>query len=120
MIDMRSHLHDSMAQSHVLRTRGTRRKKYLRRRGMRILLEEVMLGRPDIVEPDSIREFHLLERILQQLVLGLRSPRTRQLMFIKSANLHSRSLAFLLRKSIQLITLEYASETRLPFGAHPI
>src|SRR6202521_4215462 len=115
MIDMRSHLHDSMPEPHVLCTRSARREKYFRGGGVCVLLEEVMLSRPDVVEPDAVGEFHLLERIFQQLMLGLRGPWTRQLMLIKSTYLHPQSLAFLLRKMDSVYQTPTTTEPRLLF-----
>src|SRR5208282_2943786 len=88
MIDQRRKLNDSMAEADVLRALAARREENFRRRRMRILLEEVMLGCPHVVESEAIGEFDLFERVLEQLMFGIASPWPWELMLIETANFH--------------------------------
>jgi len=60
-----------------------------RRRGVRVLLEEVMLDLPRVVVAQPVGQLDLGQRILQQLVLARRPPRPGQLMLVEDAELHS-------------------------------
>ena len=62
--------------------------KHLRRRGMRIFLEEVVLDLPDVIDAEPVGEFDLFERILVEPQLGILVPGLRQLMLVKEAEFH--------------------------------
>ena len=47
-----------------------------------------MLGGPDVVVSALIGKNRLFQRVLQQRVLGIASPRPRELMFVKTAKFH--------------------------------
>src|SRR3954469_18212047 len=55
---------------------------------MRILLEEVVFDLPRVVDAERVGVLDLVERILDQAVLGIIRPRTRQLVFVEDAELH--------------------------------
>jgi len=55
---------------------------------VRVLLEEVMLDLPHVVEAEPVRELHLLERLREQRRLGVRAPRSRELMLVEDAEAH--------------------------------
>src|SRR4029079_6428799 len=59
-----------------------------RRSGMAVLLEEVVFGQPDRRETRLIRCLHLVEPLLEELVLVVRRPRPRQRKFVEQGNLH--------------------------------
>jgi hypothetical protein len=46
----------------------------LRRGGVRVLLEEVVLDLPDVVDAQPIGQLHLLDRLLEQFLLGGLDP----------------------------------------------
>ncbi len=58
------------------------------RRRMRVLLEKVVLHFPHVVDAEPVREFDLIESILEELQLRALLPWTRQLMLIKGSQLH--------------------------------
>ncbi len=62
--------------------------EHLRGGGVRVLLEEVMLDFPDVVEAGPVGELDLLERIGQQRVLGFRPPGPGQLVLVEDAEPH--------------------------------
>jgi hypothetical protein len=55
---------------------------------MRVLLEEVVLDLPDVVEPGPVRELDLLERVDKTLLLAAVVPRTRHLMLVEQPESH--------------------------------
>ena len=48
-----------------------------------------MLHFPCVVDAEPIRDLDLLERVVEQLLFRALCPRTRQLVFVKDAELHS-------------------------------
>ena len=57
-----------------------------------------MLDLPDVVDADPVRQHHLLERVLQQLVVGaLAGPRARILVLVEDPEAHRISLTALPR-----------------------
>ena len=53
-----------------------------------VLLEEVVLDLPHVVEAEAVGELDLVERVLQQLVLVVGPPRSGQLVLVEDAELH--------------------------------
>src|SRR5258708_2499264 len=58
-------------QPHAL---AGRRQERLRRRGVAVLLQEVVLDLPDVVVAEAVGQLDLVQRVLQQPVLGARLP----------------------------------------------
>ena len=81
-------LDHAMAQPDVLRALAGGAKEHLRRGGMRVLLEEVVLDHPGVVVAKLVGELELVERLLQQVVLAGRRPRARQLVLVEHAEFH--------------------------------
>src|SRR4030095_14887250 len=50
-----------------------------------------MFDLPGVVKAQTIRQLHLLQRFLKQLLLGAVCPRAWQLMLIENAKLHAMS-----------------------------
>src|SRR6266478_6928947 len=91
VIVFRRHQADAMAEPDLpgaLRAGG---EKDLGRRGVRIFLEKMVLDFPGIVDAEPVGELDLVERFLQQAVLGPLGPWPRQLMLIENAEFHGRS-----------------------------
>jgi len=59
-------------------------------RRMGVLLEEVVLDFPREVEAQAVGQLDLVEGLLQQFVLALRVPGTRQLVLVEDPELHPR------------------------------
>src|SRR5204862_2186052 len=55
-----------------------------------VLLEEVVLHLPDVVDAQPVRERALLERLLEEPVFGIGVPGTRELVLVEHAELHAR------------------------------
>ena len=82
-------LHDPVAQADVLRALGGGRQEDLGRRGVRVLLQEVVLDLPDVVDAHPVGDLDLVEGVLEQLVLvALALPRTGVLMLVEDAEAH--------------------------------
>ena len=75
MIVVGDHLADAVAEPDALGARRRRRQEHLGGRAVRILLEEVVLHRPGVVDAQPVGEFHLVERVLHQLPLVVGRPR---------------------------------------------
>jgi hypothetical protein len=76
VVDVGRHVHDAMAEADVLRPLAGGSQEDLRRRGVRVLLQEVVLGDPDAVQPDLVGQLDELESILEDLAFLVFSPRT--------------------------------------------
>ena len=81
-------LHDAVAEPDVLRPLAGGAEKDFRRRRVRIFLEKVVLDLPGVVVAKPVGQLHLIERILIELPLIIRSPRTRKLQFVEDAEFH--------------------------------
>ena len=88
MIVSRRQQHDSVTEANLLGALAGSGQKNLGRRRMRVFFEKVMLDFPHVVDAELVGELDLIERILKQLQLRALLPRTRQLMLIKSSQLH--------------------------------
>ena len=61
---------------------------------MRVLLEEVVLDLPDVVEAQPVRELDLLKGVVQQLCLAVPGPRPGELMLVEDPEAHGRSMSW--------------------------
>ena len=59
----RRELHDPVAEPDALGALARRGEEHLGGRGVRVLLEEVVLDLPDVVEAEPVGELDLLERV---------------------------------------------------------
>ncbi len=84
---VRRELDDPVSETDVLRPLACRGEEDLGGRGVRVLLEEVVLDLPGVVEPQPVGELDLVERVLHELVLGVCLPRSRQLQLVEDAEL---------------------------------
>ena len=77
----------------LLGARGAGGEEHFRRRGVGVLLEEVVLDLPDVVDAETVGQLDLRQRILEQAVLGARRPRARQLVFVQKSEAHGSLLS---------------------------
>ncbi len=84
---VRRELDDAVTEADVLRALTGRRQEDLGRRGVGVLLEEVVLDLPRVVEPELVGELDLVERVLHELELGLLLPRSWELQLVEDAEL---------------------------------
>ena len=75
VIDGGQQVHDPEAQPDVLGPLAGRGQEDLRRRGVAVLLEEVVLGQPDGGEPGLVGGLHLVQAVLQHEVARHLAPR---------------------------------------------
>ena len=86
------HLADAVAEPDALGARGGGGQEHLGGRAVRVLLEEVVLDRPGVVEPEPVGELDLGERVLHQLLLVVGSPGLGQLQLVEDAEFHFAAL----------------------------
>src|SRR4051812_3010501 len=91
MVIARRRQDDAVADADVLGPRGAGGEEDLGRRGMRVLLEEVMLDLPDMVDAEAVGQFDLGQRILEELVLAAAVPRARKLVLVEESETHGLS-----------------------------
>jgi hypothetical protein len=82
------HEHDAMAETYAFCALRARCQKHLRRGGMGILLQEMVLDLPGVVDADPVGEFDLFERLALNSVLGTSVPGPWYLVFIKDTEFH--------------------------------
>ena len=78
-------LHDAVAEPDAARALAGGGEEHLGRRRVAVLLEEVVLDLPHVVEADAVGQLHLVERVLEQLVLVVGVPGPRQLVLVEDA-----------------------------------
>jgi hypothetical protein len=88
VVVLRRHEHDAVAETDALRALGGGGQEHLRRGGMRVLLEEVVLHLPGGVDAKLVGELHLFEGILEELQLSPWLPRAGELVLVEDAELH--------------------------------
>ena len=88
MVDLSGELDDAVAEADARRSLGGGREQHLGRAAVGVLLEEVVLDRPHVVDADAVRELDLLEGLLHDAVLRAGVPRTRQLELVEHAEPH--------------------------------
>ncbi len=88
MVEQRRGLDDAVPEPHPFGALRHRREEDLGRARVRVLLEEVVLDLPAVLDAEPVGELALLEGVAEQLVLGLGTPRPRQLVLVEDAELH--------------------------------
>src|SRR5215831_16693699 len=63
MVVARCHQRNAVAESDAFGALRAGREEHLGRRGMRILLEKVMLDLPDVIDADPVGELHLFHTV---------------------------------------------------------
>ncbi len=89
---VRRQLHDAVAEADVLRALAGRGEEHLRRRGVAVLLQEVVLHLPRVVEPEPVGQLDLVEGVVEQLVLVVGPPGLGQLQLVEDTELHGPSV----------------------------
>ena len=88
VVDVRRHVHDAVAEPDVLGALAGGGQEDLRRRRVRVLLEEVVLGEPHAVDADLVGQLHQLESVLEDLALLVLAPRLGDGMLQEQRDLH--------------------------------
>src|SRR3954454_19524951 len=81
-------LHDPVAEPYALGPLRRGSEENLRGARVRVLLEEVVLDLPDVVEARAVGELYLLESVAQQLLVGAVLPRPRHLVLVEDPEAH--------------------------------
>ena len=90
---VRDDLADPEADPDLLGLRSKGGEKHIGSRAVGVLIEEVMLDGPGVVDTEIIGQLDLLDGLLDQLVLGSLAPRLRQLQLIKNTKSHDSYLS---------------------------
>ncbi len=77
-----------MTEAHVLGALAACREEHFGRRRVAVLLEEVVLDLPHVLDAERVGELDLVERVLDQLVLGAVVPRPTDLVLVEDSELH--------------------------------
>ena len=88
MVERRRRLHDAVTEPDALRALRHRAEEHLGRARVAVLLEEVVLHLPHVVDAELVRELALLERVLDQRDFGVVTPRPRQLVLVEDPDFH--------------------------------
>jgi hypothetical protein len=95
---IRGELDDSVREANATGALARGGEEDLGRRGVGVLLEEVMLDLPRVVVAEPVGELDLVERVVQQLVFASLVPRPGELVLVEDPELHrGSSLRFLPR-----------------------
>ncbi len=78
----------AVTQADVRRSLRRRCQEHLGCRGVAVLLQEVVLDLPCVIDPEPVGELDLFQRVVEQPVLGTVVPRPRQLVFVEDSELH--------------------------------
>ena len=81
-------LHDAVSEPDPLRPLARRGEEHLRRARVRVLLEEMVLDLPDVVEAEAVGELDLVERVLHDALFGVGIPRPRELVLVEETEPH--------------------------------
>src|SRR2546425_3265149 len=90
MIVAGRHEDDAVAEADALGARGARGQEDLGRRGVRVLLQEVVLDLPGVVDPEPVGQLHLRERLVDEAHLAVLLTGSGELVLVEDAELHGR------------------------------
>ena len=89
VVVVRDHLADAVPEPDPGGAGGGGGEEDLRRRRMGVLVEEMVLDLPGVVEAEPVRENHLVERLLEEAVLVALPPRLGQLQLVEDPEAHA-------------------------------
>src|SRR5437867_814029 len=90
MIVAGRHEDDAVAEADGLGARGAGGQEDLGRRGVRVLLQEVVLDLPGVVDAEPVGQLHLRERLADEPRLAVLLPGPGALVLVEAAELHGR------------------------------
>ena len=93
MVELRRSEDDAVAEAHVLGALAACREEDLGRGGVAVLLQEVVLDLPDVLDAERVGQLDLVERVRDQLVLGAVVPGSPDLVLVEDAELHGQPAA---------------------------
>jgi hypothetical protein len=83
------HQHDAVAETDVPRALGAGGQEHLWRRGVGVLLQEVVLDLPGEVDPEPVGQLHLVEGLVEDLLLRPVAPGAGDLVLVEDPELHA-------------------------------
>ena len=91
VVEARRELHDAVAEPDAARALAGGGEEHLGRGRVAVLLEEVVLDLPHVVEAEAVGQLHLVERVLEELVLVVGVPGAGELVLVEEAEAHRAS-----------------------------
>ena len=91
MVERGRELNDAMTQADALGALARGGEEDLGSAGVRVLLKEVVLDLPDVVEAETVGDLDLLQRVVEQLLLGALVPGARELVLVEQPESHVAS-----------------------------
>src|SRR5262245_14659237 len=91
MVEAGRHQGDAVAEADPERALRAGCQEDPRRRRVRLLLQEVVLDLPDVLDPEAVGELDLLERLREDPPLRIRIPGPGDLVLVEEAELHRSS-----------------------------
>ena len=85
------HLADAVAEPDVRRSCRRSSEEHLGRRRVRILVQEVVLDLPRVVEAEPVGQLDLVEGLVEEPVLVVLAPRLGELVLVEDPELHDPS-----------------------------
>ena len=92
VVELRGGEDDAVAETDLRRALAAGGEEHLRRRGVAVLLEEVVLDLPHVLDAEPVGELDLLERVLDQRLLAGVVPRPAHLVLVEDAELHAQDV----------------------------
>ena len=92
MVVTRGGLNDAVADAHSLGTLAGHGQEHLWCTGVRILLQKMVLHLPEVLDPETVGQFDLVQGIGDQLLLAGLAPGPGQLVLVEDTELHCRLL----------------------------
>jgi hypothetical protein len=94
MVVLRWHEPDAMTDADVRRQRSGRGQEHFWRRRVGVLLQEMVLRRPHVLDSQFVRQHRLLEGLVKGTLFGGLIPRLRKLDFEKYPEPHGCSTSY--------------------------
>jgi hypothetical protein len=91
VVIFRRHQADAVAEAYFLGALRACGEEDFRGGGVRIFLEKMVFDFPGVIDAEFVGELDLVERLLEQPLLGAVVPRSRQLVLVENAEFHGRS-----------------------------
>ena len=93
MVELRRGQDDAVTEAHVLGALTACRQEHLGRRRVAVLLEEVVLDLPHVLDAERVGELDLIEGVLDELTLRAVVPRPPDLVLVEDPELHAAAAA---------------------------
>jgi hypothetical protein len=90
MVELRSGEDDAVAETDLRRALAAGGEEHLWCRRVAVLLEEVVLDLPHVLDAEPVGELDLFERVVDERLLARLIPRPAHLVLVEDAELHDK------------------------------